>query len=376
MSYFYFDSAATTPPCDEALQAVAQAYTYYGNPSSLHAAGMDARHLLETGRKQLAAAFRCTPQELLFTASGTEASNQAIFGLAKTRGKRAKTIVTTDSEHPSVEQPLQQLEQQGFHIIRIPTRGGVLDESALRAAFSQPVAFVTIMQANNETGALYDIPLVRRLLDQAGSDAPLHCDAVQGFLKTETHILASCCDLVTLSAHKIGGVKGAGALYINQRIRNLPPLLLGGGQERGLRSGTENVAAIAAFGAAAQAKAADPTRLARIRALRELVVQNLAESPIRLHLPPQSLPNILHLSIPGMLSSWSLNQLSEQGICVSAGSACSARERKKGNRVLTAYGLPQDEIETSLRISFTEMNTKEECAVLCNALQACAQRNL
>ncbi len=371
MSYLYFDSAATAPPSREALAAVEKAYEAYGNPSSLHIAGLEARRLLETGRAQLAHAFRCEPNELTFTASGTEASNQALFGLAKMRGKRARKILTTDSEHPSVEEPLKKLEEQGFSVIRLSTRDGMLDIDRLRAELSEPVAFLTIMQANNETGAVYDLALVRRILDDCHCDAPLHCDAVQGFLKVENSRLSAICDLVTLSAHKIGGVKGAGALYINQRIRSFPALLSGGGQENGLRSGTENVAAIAAFGAAAAAASSNQERLPYISSLREEVKQRLQDCGIRFHLPQQHLPNILHISLPGIPSSWALNFLSGKGICVSAGSACSARERKKGNRVLTAYGLPEKEIETSLRLSFSEHNTPEECKRLCSALQEC-----
>ncbi|MCH5182579.1 MAG: cysteine desulfurase [Oscillospiraceae bacterium] len=374
MPYLYFDSAATAPPCMEALSAVTTAYEAYGNPSSLHAAGMQARRLVEDGRAGLARAFRCEPRELIFTSSGTESNNQALFGLAKLRGKRARTIISTNSEHPSVENPLRALEEQGFTVKRLSTAGGVLDYDGLKTALVQtPVAFVTMMQANNETGAVYDLPRVKRILEETGSDALLHCDAVQGFLKVEGDRLSACCDVVTLSAHKIGGVKGAGALYIGKRAHALPPLLLGGGQENGLRSGTENVAAIAAFGAAAAAASGRKDRLPYLASLREEVLRRLQDSGLLFHLPERHLPNILHLSIPGVPSSWALNFLSERGICVSAGSACSAREKKKGNPVLKAYGLPDQEIETSLRISFCEQNTMEECAVLCDALRDCAK---
>lgn len=377
MPYLYFDSAATSPPCAEALAAVSTAYEAYGNPSSLHVAGLQARQLVEDGRTKLARAFRCEPGELLFTSSGTESNNQAIFGLAKLRGKRGRTIISTNSEHPSVDRPLRALEEQGFSVIRLSTAGGELDYDGLKEALtgSAPIAFVTIMQANNETGAVYDLPRVKRILEEAGSDALLHCDAVQGFLKVGANgdRLSACCDLVTLSAHKIGGVKGAGALYIGKRAHALPPLLLGGGQENRLRSGTENVAAISAFGAAAAAASANKERLPYLESLREEVLRRLRDSGLLFHLPQRHLPNILHLSIPGVPSSWALNFLSERGICVSAGSACSAREKKKGNPVLRAYGLPDREIESSLRISFCEQNTMEECAILCDALRDCAK---
>ncbi len=371
-AYLYFDAAASAPPCKQAIAAAEQAYTEYANPSSVHKAGLAAKRMLEHAREQVARAFRCETQELFFTSSGTEANNLILFGLAAKRARVSRKILTTDSEHPSVGEPLKRLEAQGFRVVRISTRGGRLNTEQLRAELEEPVAFLSIMQANNETGALYDIRAVRELLDECGSDAPLHCDAVQGFLKTEDGSLSSLCDFATLSAHKIGGIKGAGAAYLSSKAPHIPALLLGGGQESGMRSGTENVAAIAAFGAAAEAVCSDSGHVRRVGALRGQVIDGLAGSGILLHLPENALANILHISIPNVPSSWALNFLSERGICVSAGSACSAQGRKKGNRVLSAYGLPPQEIETSLRISFSEQNTKEECALLCKALRDCA----
>ena len=373
MAYLYFDSAATAPPVKEALEAAERAYIEYGNPSSLHGAGLAAKGMVDTARIQVASALRCQPERITFVSCGTEANNQAVFGLAKTRGKRAKKIITTDSEHPSVAEPMKALEKEGFTVVRLSTKGGVLDLDRLKEELREPVAFLSIMRANNETGAVYDLAGVRKVMTLCGTDAPLHCDGVQGYLKIENDRLASICDLVTLSAHKIGGLKGAGALYVGEKIRNLPPHLLGGGQENGLRSGTENVPAIAAFGAAVEKAAKDKERIPYMASLREQVVKGLEGSGVILHVPPVHLPNILHISIPGVLSSWALNFLAAKGICVSAGSACSAREKKKGNPVLSAFGLPAEEVETSLRLSFDMRNTGEECALLCDALRECAK---
>ncbi|MBQ3004232.1 MAG: cysteine desulfurase [Clostridia bacterium] len=369
--YLYFDSAATAKPSECALRAAQAAFAEFGNPSSLHGAGLAAKRLVDTARGQVARAMRCDSAQITFVSSGTEANNQVLFGLAKARAKRANKIISTDSEHPSVEEPLKALESQGFSVVRLRTKNGMLDTEQLKNELQSPVAFLSIMQANNETGAVYDLAEVRRILTESGSDAPLHCDAVQGFCKAEYDKLISVCDLVTVSAHKIGGIKGAGALYIGKNIRNLPAYLLGGGQENGMRSGTENVPAIAAFGAAAEDVLQNKDRLPYLASLREQVIKNLQDSGIILHIPEHHLPNILHISIPGVLSSWALNLLSAKNICVSAGSACSAREKKKGNRVLSAYGLPPKEIETSLRLSFDVHNTREECALLCDALKQC-----
>ena len=368
--YLYFDSAATAKPCREALAAVARACEEFGNPSSLHGAGLAAKHLLDEARGRVARALRCTPEELVFTGSGTEANNTTIFGLAALREKKSKKVITTDSEHPSVEECMKVLETRGFKVVRLSTKGGVLDLDQLKAELKEPAAFLSIMRANNETGAVYDLGAVRKLLTEAGSDAPLHCDDVQGFLKVPFDKPTAFCDLLTVSGHKIGGVKGVGALYIRKGIR-IAPYIYGGGQENGLRSGTENVAAIAAFGAAAEARSSDRERLAYIGSLRDYVEQTLTEAGIVCHVPPVHLPNLLHISVPGVPGSWVLNSLSAKGICVSQGSACSAK--KKGSRVLTAYGLPEDEVLSSLRISFSEDNTKEECAALCTALAEAAK---
>lgn len=364
--YLYFDSAATTKPCKEAVEAVTKAYEEYGNPSALHAAGLAAKGMLTTARAQVAKAMRRSPEEVFFTGSGTEATNTAIFGLAEAREKRSKKVITTDSEHSSVEECMKVLESRDFRVVRIPTKGGVLDLGRLEKELEEPVAFLSIMRANNETGALYDISAVRKLLTASGSDAPLHCDNVQGFLKEPGCKVASECDLMTVSAHKIGGVKGVGALFVKKGL-HIRPYILGGGQENGMRSGTENVAAIAAFGAAAEAKSNDKERLPYIQSLRDYTQGRLEEIGVVCHIPPVRLPNLLHLHLPGIPGSWALNSLSLKNICVSQGSACSAR--KRGSRALTAFGLDEDAILSSLRISFCENNTKEECDLLCEALR-------
>ncbi len=370
-AYIYFDSAATTAPCREAVEALSCALQAYGNPSSGHCAGLEANRLLTESRETVSAAVGCSPDELLFFASGTEASNTALFGLAKTRKRFGNVILTTDSEHPSVREPLAALEKDGFRIVRLSTENGKLREGEIREACRLPLAFVSVMQANNETGAVYDLPLIKRVMASEGCSAPVHCDAVQSFLKIRNNRLPSFCDLATVSAHKVGGIKGAGALYVRKGIR-LPPLLLGGGQENGLRSGTEAVPAIAAFAAAVRAKSNDPERIARMEEIHRNLSDALADRNIPYHLPESRLPNILHISIPGVPSSWTLNALSAKGICVSAGSACSSKN-KKDNPVLAAYGLSKAEAESSIRLSFTENTTEEECRLLLDALSEAAK---
>ena len=245
MQEFYFDNAATTKPSETALKAAINAASeVYGNPSSRHFMGVAAKRVIENARAQVASVLGCTPEELIFTSSGSESNNQAIIGAARSCKRRSNIIVSTDSEHPSVENTLVYLESEGFQIIRLSTKGGKINKDELKKALSQKVALVTVMHANNETGALYDLAEIRNEIDCSGCGALFHSDAVQSFLKTPVRTeLVRNCDLVSISAHKINALKGCGGLYIKKGT-NIPTYIFGGGQESGLRSGTENTPAI------------------------------------------------------------------------------------------------------------------------------------
>lgn len=366
----YFDSAATTKPSQAAVEAAVKAMEEYGNPSSTHFRGLAARRIIENARGIIANALGCGEDEFIFTASGSESNNLAVIGAARARRKRSNIIVSTDSEHPSVEKPLEYLESEGFQVIRLSTKGGKLDMNELREALRQKVALVSIMRANNETGALYDIASVRREIDDSGCGALFHCDAVQGFLKTANRgELTRYCDLVSVSAHKINALKGCGGLYVKKGV-NLQAIVLGGGHERGLRSGTENTPAIAAFGAACQEWLANKDRVKTIAALRDYAEQRIIEElgdKVKIYRPPERICGILSISLSGVKSEVALNYLSGEGICVSAGSACSSH--KKENRVLANFGLKKEEIDSALRISFSYMNTKEEIDFLAKYLK-------
>lgn len=372
MNYIYFDHAATTAMLPEAQTAAVNAFSVYGNPSSVHSVGIAAKKLIENSRKSIAVALNCKPEEIVFSGGGSESNNHAISGCAKLRVRRSKRIITSDSEHPSVALPIASLESDGWEVIRIGTKGGVLDIKALEAALKDGAAFVSIMLANNETGALYDIAAVRRAIDKSGCGALFHCDAVQGFLKTDMRVIAKNCDLASISAHKIGGLKGVGALYCKQAVaRNLVPFIRGGGQENGLRSGTENVAGIASFGAACGEY---PKFSAHISELYSYAVDKLkeADAGIKLNIPEKHIDTILSLSVPGARSEVILNALDLCGICISAGSACSARKGPSGT--LAAFGLEKSEIEGTVRISFGADNTKEEVAFLVEKLAETAKK--
>ncbi|MBE6682689.1 MAG: cysteine desulfurase [Ruminococcaceae bacterium] len=371
MDMIYFDSAATARPFDCALTAAAEAYSVYGNPSSVHSAGIKAKAIIENSRKSIATALYCKPEEIIFTGGGSESNNQAIFGLAKLRARRSKRIITTDSEHPSVARPIEALEKDGFEIVRIATKGGELDIDSLQKELENGAAFVSIMLANNETGAKYDIAAVRRAIDRSGSGAIFHCDAVQGFLKTaDIREIAKNCDLASISAHKVGGLKGVGALYCKGGIK-LPAFILGGGQENGLRSGTENVGGIAAFGVAC---GEFTKHREHISSLYNKAVGLLSEESglITLNIPKTHIDSILSVSVKGVRSEVMLNALNLHNICISAGSACSARKGPSG--ALSAYGLSKEEIEGTVRISFGAYNTVEEVCQLAEKLITTAKR--
>lgn len=367
----YFDSAATTCPSPSAVKAAETAFTIYGNPSSVHSAGLDAKKIVDSARKSVSRALSCKPEEIIFTSCGSESNNQAIFGAAKLRIRRSKRIITTDSEHPSVAEPIKALEGEGFEVIRIPTLGGELDLNALENALKDGAAFVSIMLANNETGAKYDISAVRRAIDKSGCGALFHCDAVQGFLKTkDKREIVKNCDLASISAHKIGGFKGVGALYIKSGIK-LPPFIRGGGQESGLRSGTENLIGIASFGAAVDAFDGSVTE--HISEIYSYLVGLLSENTdFKLNIPKNHIDTIISLSVKGVRSEVMLNALNTEGICISAGSACSAR--KGVSHALAGYGLPKEEIESTVRISIGATNKKEECDILAEKLGEIAKR--
>ena len=373
MKEIYLDHAATSPMSGSARDEYLRVSALPGNPSALHAAGVAVRKEIEAARKTVANAFGAQPDEIIFNSGGSEGNNQAINGFAALRARRAKRIIVGEGEHPSVENTANALSKYGFEVIKIPTKGGKIDVSALDAALAEPTAFVCFMLANNETGALYDIAAVRDALNRAGSDALFHCDAVQAFLKTpDVKLIKKYCDSASVSAHKVGGPKGVGAMYVKKGLK-LPPLINGGGQERGYRSGTENAAGIAAFAAAVRDH--DDTGPERLKALRGAFVDSLIGSDCGavVREPERRVDSIVSISVPGVRSEVMLNALSAQGVYVSAGSACAAG-RGGTSRVLAAYGVAGAELESALRISFGAENTTEECVYAAEVIAETAKR--
>ncbi len=370
----YLDNSATTALSDEVKSAMTAAMECYGNPSSLHSQGDIARRELTRSRATVMSALGAKNGKLIFTSCGSEASNLAILGCVSSKKRRtANRIVTTDSEHPSVSRVLDSLELQGFEIFRVPTKNGTLDAEALETALEKPVYMVSMMLVNNETGAAYSVGEFFKKVKNKYPEAVCHCDAVQGFLKVPFTPTSLNADMVTLSAHKIHGPKGVGALWVSDRIikeRRLVATLLGGGQEEGFRSGTENTIGISGFAAAAEQGAKHFAKdIEYVAELRRYAIEKLStiKDAVQLNLPKQAAPHILSVTICGIKSQTVLNYLSAKGICISSGSACSSRSNKP-SQVLLSYGLSERDADSTLRISLSRYNTKEDIDALTKAI--------
>ena len=373
----YLDNSATTRICDEALEKyVKTSKECWGNPSSLHGMGFIAEGELKAAREAVIRSLGATGSTVIFCASGSEANNLAIIGraTAKERYKRGAKIITTMGEHASVEKPLAYLESQGYKIAYIPTVGGEIDMAALERELTRDVILVTMMMVNNETGALYDTAAVGRLMRQRCPDAALHVDATQSYMKLPFTKATSGADMITVSSHKIEGPKGVGALVVDKEImkkRDLAPMVLGGGQEGGLRSGTENVPAVAAFGEAVRiAEKNIRANYAYVKGLREYLIAKLeGEIPeISITKPKKAAPHILNITLPKIKSETMLHFLSSYGIYVSSGSACSSNSAH-GSSALVAFGRSAEEADYSIRISFSHRNTNEDVDALVDTLK-------
>ena len=374
----YLDNSATTKIRKEALDKyISVSENTFGNPSSLHAMGLDAEKELNYTRGAVLSSLMDRQSEVIFTASGSEANNLAIFGraYAKERYRRGARIITTEGEHASVSSPLTKLAEEGFDIVYIPTRSGVIDLDALKAALTKNTVLVTLMMVNNETGALYDIASVSALTKSQSPEALIHVDATQSYLKVPFTKKSIGADMITISSHKIEGPKGVGALVVDRAViknKGLAPQILGGGQEMGLRSGTENVPAIAAFGTAVTLGYSELIKNnEKLSMLRSYLVEKLstdaAFSHISMTLAPKFSPHILNITLPGIKSETMLHFLSSLGVFVSSGSACSSNSRHVSS-ALTAYGRSADEADASIRISFSHRNEISDIDAFLSAL--------
>lgn len=379
MKEIYFDNSATTRICPEALAVYNRvSEENYGNPSSRHHRGKMAADALRAAKSELLAALGARNGRIIFTSGGTEGNNLAIFGraYAKERYARGGKIITTAGEHASVDLPLSYLQKQGFTVAYIPTKNGELDMTALERELTKEVVLVTMMAVNNETGAVYPLRQVSDRMKRVCPDAVLHVDATQSFMKLPFTPASLGADLITVSSHKIMGPKGVGALYVSDAVvknRGLVPLLVGGGQEDGLRSGTENLPGACAFGEAARVcRAAFAERIAHMRELGDHLLSRLSTDErlagVTPNLPQgERAPHIISLTVKGLKSETVLNDLSGKGIYVSAGSACSSHDAHLSEALL-AFGKSPDEADSTVRVSFSHLNTKDEVDALLDAL--------
>ena len=365
----YLDNSATTKPCPEAVEAVMAAMEQdWGNPSALYGFGIEAAHSLRNARHQVAAAMGAEPDRVFFTSGGTEADNWAVFGTVKRFGKRGKHIITTAIEHPAILNCAKDLEAQGFEVTYLQPDGtGTVPLAALKAALRKDTILVSVMMVNNETGAVMPIAQMAKLTHRICPDAVFHTDAVQGFLKVPFQAKTLGADLISVSSHKIHGPKGAGALYISPRLRSFPPLMIGGGQESGYRSGTEGTPAIWGFAAACAAISPSFRQdIAREKELLNALVEKVSQlDGIRINGSHEA-PHILSLSIPGVPTQNIINVLQDAGICVSAGSACAKGHR---SHVMSAMNLPPEVIDGSFRVSICKDTTQEELDKLVEVLR-------
>lgn len=369
----YLDNAATTKPCAAAVRAITEALTEnWGNPSAVHQRGFRAEQAVKRARSQVAAAMGCREEQLYFTSGGTEGDNFAIFAVAQKYGKRGKHIITTAVEHHAVLNPCKALEERGYEVTYlVPGEDGTISKAQLMKALRKDTILVSVMMVNNETGAVNDIAGLSRIVHQK-SDAVFHTDAVQGFCKVPFRASALGADIISVSAHKIEGPKGCGAVYVDKNL-HLPPLIYGGGQEKNLRSGTENVPMILGFGAACEA-AMDrlPEKLRHMEGLKQLCLRLLAEKvPEAVVLGSHAAPHILSLGVAGIRSQGLIGCLQEREIYVSAGSACSRGHR---SHVLECMGLSPELIDGSIRVSFCYDTTEEQIMQFVDALAWAIER--
>ena len=364
----YLDNSATTRPCKEAVEAITHALTDgWGNPSALYNFGFDAAHTLRDARHRVAAALGAEPDRVFFTSGGTEADNWAIYGTIRRFGKRGKHIITTAIEHHAVLNCMKDLEAQGFEITYLqPDHLGNITAADLKAALRPDTILVSIMMVNNEAGSVMPIAQMAKLTHKLCPNAVFHTDAVQGFLKIPFTAKTLGADLISISSHKVHGPKGCGALYISPRLKSFPPLLIGGGQESGYRSGTEGTPAIFSFAAACAAVSAtykeDSNRekellnglIGQLSALPGLVINGAHEAP-----------HILSLSIPGVPTQNTINILQDHGIFVSAGSACAKGHR---SHVLEAMKCTPAVMDSSFRVSLCRDTTPEELEKLVDVI--------
>lgn len=369
----YLDNSATTRCYEEVAEIVAKTMIEdYGNPSAMHLKGVEAENYVKESAKAIAKTLKVQDKEIYFTSGGTESDNWALIGSALANHRQGKHMITTPFEHSAVSAPLAWLQEQGFEITVIPVdEQGNLDLKKLEEAIREDTILVSTMFVNNEMGAVVPVEEVGKIVHEKNPKALYHVDAIQAYGKYKIYPKKMGIDLLAVSGHKIHGPKGVGFLYINEKAK-VQPLILGGGQQKGMRSGTDNVPGIAGLGAAAKMiyenldKNVEHMRELKLYFAKEL--EKLEQVEINGPDPEKGAPHILNVSFLGVRSEVLLHSLEDLGIYVSAGSACSSHKRA-GSASLGALSLSQERKESAIRFSFCETTTKEEVDYTLEALK-------
>ncbi|MBO5494745.1 MAG: cysteine desulfurase [Eubacterium sp.] len=372
----YLDNSATTKPCDACNNAINEMLTEnWGNPSSLHALGVNAMKSVIEARGIIADSLGADKEEIIFTSGGTEANNLAVFGAVKARRRLGKRIITTAIEHESVLKPMAELEKEGFEVIYLqPDEFGRIDEKALKEAITKDTILVSVMYVNNEVGSVMPVKSIAKAIKRANSPALFHIDCVQAYGKLPINAKKLGADLITVSAHKVHGPKGVGALYVN-KASNLTsqnfPRTFGGEQEKRLRPGTEASPLIAGFGAAVR----DFCNNSFIGELNAYTRKRLGEiDGVKFNSGEDALPYIINIYVPTFMRSQTIIQelCANYGVYVSSGSACS---KGKKSHVLTAMKLSDEILDKSIRISFSRYSTEKDADILVDALRDLIQKH-
>lgn len=360
----YFDNSATTRCYPEVVEIVVKTMTEdFGNPSAMHLKGVEAEKYVREAAQTLAKILKVNEKEIIFTSGGTESNNLALFGGADANKRSGNHIITTSVEHAAVGQPAERLEQMGYEVTIVPVdHRGVVQLEALEKALRPDTILVSTMYVNNEVGAVMPVEEIAKLVHEKSPKALYHVDAIQAFGKYRIYPKKAGIDMLSVSSHKIHGPKGVGFLYINEKAR-IQPQILGGGQQAGMRSGTDNVPGIAGLGVAAKMVYTDfDEKIEHMYQLKERLAEGFLKLPdVRLNGMEirEGAPQILSASFLGVRSEVLLHTLEEKGIYVSAGSACSSHKRKAAG-TLSAMGMEAAQRESTLRFSFSEENTFEE----------------
>lgn len=364
----YLDNSATTRCSDRACQLMVDLLTKdYGNPSSLHMKGIEAERFVETAKKKIAKTLRVSEKEIIFTSGGTESNNLAIIGAAMANRRAGNHIITTSIEHASVENPMEFLKEQGFDITYLSVdENGIISLEELEEAVTEQTILVSMMQVNNEIGAIEPVAEAAELIKKKNPDTLIHVDAIQSYGKMYIYPKKLGIDMLSVSGHKIHGPKGSGFLWVKEKTK-LKPLILGGGQQKGMRSGTENVPAIAGLGEAAEEiyENLDEKR-AHLYGLKQRFIdgiEKLEGTHVNGKTGEDSAPHIVSVSFEGIRSEVLLHSLEDRGIYVSSGSACSSNNhagKQKGSKTLRNIHLKENLLDSTLRFSFSVHTTEEE----------------